>query len=133
MKKILIFLILCLAHSLVFAQNQKEGFGYNAGGKRDPFIAIVDLKGLRPKEELFGRPKIIDASDEIIFESIKVNAILWDKNKPLVVINGKVFKEGQIILNNVKLEQINKDHIIVSINEQKAKIKMGGQKDAGQK
>ena len=105
----------------VFAEDDKE-LKYISKNKRNPFVPIVDgRKGIRPKEELYGRPREV-----VIPIKLELKAILWEKENPLVVLNGKVFKTGDTVASEVKLVEIHRDHIIVNYRGKNSKIIVGG-------
>jgi hypothetical protein len=74
--------------------------------KRDPFISvpIVSEKSLHPEISLTG--------------------ILWDKAKPLAIIDGNVVKKGQRVGNKTIVE-IKQDRVILSDGQIISEIRLG--------
>ena len=74
--------------------------------KRDPFISvpIVSEKSLHPEISLTG--------------------ILWDKAKPLAIIDGNVVKKGQRVGNKTIVE-IKQDRVILSDGQVISEIRLG--------
>ncbi|MFH1360311.1 MAG: hypothetical protein ABIJ41_04650 [Candidatus Omnitrophota bacterium] len=80
--------------------------------KRDPFVALVDPNGnIRSWEELFPRQVTTP-----INTTVNLSAILWDEKRPLALINGKIFSEGQEITKGIRLEKINPNSIELNNN-----------------
>ncbi len=122
----IVFLAILLStflNHVIAIESTQEEFVYNSNGKRDPFVPIVDLKsGIRSAEDLLGRPKEV-----VIPIKLELKAIIWDESRPLVVLNGKVLTEQDVIPGtDVKVLKINRDHIIVNYGGKESIIKSGG-------
>ncbi|MDP2940173.1 MAG: general secretion pathway protein GspB [Candidatus Omnitrophota bacterium] len=87
--------------------------------KRDPFVKLIDPTG-RIKTEA----ELIRPAEVILPLNIILKGIIWDKQKPLVIINDKVYKEGAVIFEGLILEKINPDNIILNDRGQKVKINL---------
>ncbi len=90
--KILFYLLIFL-----FFQN----FTYADNSERDPFLPLVSPEG-----------KLINISYKISFSEIKLEAIIYSKDKPLAIINGNLYKEGEKI-GEYKIVKINEDKVVL--------------------
>ena len=86
----------------------QAGTGTGTEKKRDPFVDLVDSSGrIKTEDELFQLPQ------QFIPASLVLKGIIWDKKRPLAVINGKVYGEGAVIMGGLVLEKINMTGIIL--------------------
>lgn len=80
--------------------------------KRDPFVALVSPNGkIKSKEELFPR-----ARRRPLSVNIALKAIVWDEKRPLVMINNKVYVEGNEIAAGLRIDKIYPDSIVINDN-----------------
>jgi len=73
--------------------------------KRDPFTAVSIISVEGPRSE------------------ISLTGILWDKAKPLAIIDGNVVKKGQRVGNKTVVD-IKRDRVILSDGEALAEFKL---------
>lgn len=110
-------LVCLLSAGISFAQLAKEKFVYDSGGRRDPFIPLVDnqtISGLRasflpPKEKV--RLPI----------EIAVKGILWNGQEYFAILNDQVLKKGQK-LDGIELEKIEPDKVVLKYRGEKFNI-----------
>ncbi|MFZ5800467.1 MAG: hypothetical protein ACOY3D_03695 [Candidatus Omnitrophota bacterium] len=88
--------------------------------KRDPFVALVDPDGrMRTQDELSRAPQ------KILPAAIILKGIIWDAQRPLAVISGKVYAEGAAVSADITLEKINKDGVVLKTSDnQKINIEL---------
>lgn len=80
--------------------------------KRDPFIDLVDASGrIKTEDELF------NSFQKIPTASVLLKGIIWDKKRPLAIINGKIYGEGATIFEGLVLEKINMDGIVLKTGD----------------
>lgn len=92
-----------------FITNGEEGFIYNSHGKKDPFAPpVLEEEGKLKKELLLG---------------IKLKAIIWDRQRPLALINDKVVGIGDTIAGG-KIVDIKENEVIFLTGKQKVTIKL---------
>ena len=116
MKKILIILIvlaliICLQRQQGLAFFEKGGrntFVYDAQKRPDPFVPLLDNEGDIKYTEL-------SHNDEFIrrIKKIEVNGVFWDEDMPLVMINNKILKQGDLI----------EGLTVITINEENVEFK----------
>ncbi len=105
---ITILILLALSEAKIFAQINQ------CPKKRDPFIALVDSNGkIKPPERLCP-----DLKKDLVEIDVTLAAIIWDENRPLAMINGKVYSEGSEIGNipGLVLERIYPNSVIINKN-----------------
>jgi len=86
----------------------QESFTYNSHNKKDPFSPPI----------IANTGKI----DKTILNGIKLEGIVWDKSRPMAVVNGKIVNPGDKIAGAE----------IVGITENKVIFRIGG-RDIGLK
>ncbi len=80
--------------------------------ERDPFVALVDSTGkMKTYEDLFSSST---PTKQSLSADMKVKAILWDKQRPVVLINSKIYSEGSVILDGLSVQKINPDSVILN-------------------
>lgn len=80
--------------------------------KRDPFVDLVDASGrIKTDDELF------EAAQSFTPSTIILKGIIWDKRRPLAVINGKVYAEGAVIAEGMMLEKIHANSIVLKTSD----------------
>jgi Tfp pilus assembly protein PilP len=99
---------------------------YDARGKRDPFLPLVQLSKEKPKKKAGASP--MESYD---INELRLLAIAWDKNKyfALIVLPDKktyTITEGMTLgLQGGKVEKIEKDSVLIReyIKDYKGEIK----------
>jgi len=95
---------------------KKDLFVYIKEDIRDPFIPLLDnssgekIVGLSSKDTM-----------QIKLRGIVLNGILWDQDKPLVLINNKIYKLGDLV-NDLKIESIDADAVVFSYQGLQQKV-----------
>jgi len=118
-----IILILLISFvQIVFAQNKKDGLvlrpviEYSSGDLRDPFN---DLFYLEKKKD----DQIVQAPEEGVeqqeplpsLDNFKVKGVIWGGKFPLVIINDKMLKVGDLI-NDAEIVSITKEGIVLNFS-----------------
>ena len=100
--RVLIINIIILMLLAAYIQVDTANAEYTVGDLRDPF------KSYLPKSS-FSK-----TSSTIVKELSKLNlsGIMWGKDMPLAIINGKVYKIGDAILG-IKIVEINKHGVLL--------------------
>lgn len=78
---------------------------YNAEGRRDPFIPLV-AGGVRPSGSLMN----VETPDDLILEGIA-----YDPAGSLVIVNGSMLKEGEVV-GNTKVLRIEPSKVTFEVN-----------------
>ncbi len=113
------FVILCAVYSIFlvsdssaekFEENQ-EKFIYEHDDRPDPFVPLLTSKGLVQESGPSIREEMMSNVGKI-----KVNGILWDEEMPIVMINNKMRKEGDVV-ENLKIKKININGIILGYHD----------------
>ncbi|MBU4305528.1 MAG: hypothetical protein KJ893_07930 [Candidatus Omnitrophica bacterium] len=113
---IMIALLCCFCGNvLLYAQelpepeeNGEDRFIYDAGERPDPFVPLLNQSG-----------KIKDAESSEMEELAKrlqmitVNGVLWDKEMPLLMINNKIYKKGDVTESGLLVSDISADSIVL--------------------
>lgn len=87
---------------------QEADFEYEDGGRRDPFLPLVDEKGRY----------IFDEYENFTFGDLHLIGILWDpEGNSSALINDQIVREGESIYGFV-VKQINKNSVTVSKDTQ---------------
>lgn len=86
---------------------QEAGFVYNSKGKRDPFIRISVSTQTMSQDP--------DLQNEIGFDQVVLEGIVWDDLEPLAIINGSILAVGQTI-SGFMLDTIESDKIVLRKN-----------------
>lgn len=108
----------CLVHEVEAAEFQKnqEKFIYTHDGRPDPFVPLLTSKGL---VQDIG-PSTREAMMEHV-NKIKVSGILWDESMPVVMINNKMRKEGDVV-ESLTIKKINVNGVIFAYHDQTYEI-----------
>jgi Tfp pilus assembly protein PilP len=91
-----------------------EGITYDARGKRDPFLPLVQVSKEKPKKKVGASP--MESYD---INELRLLAIAWDKNKyfALIMLPDKktyTITEGMTLgLQGGKVEKIEKDTVLI--------------------
>lgn len=81
--------------------------------KRDPFVALVHSDGkIKTKDEL---SPIIQKKSSLSM-NIVLKAILWDEERPLVMINNKIYSEGKQITEGLTVHKISPNSVELDDN-----------------
>jgi len=113
---ILIFSVLCAMFLVLdsradeFEDNQKK-FIYTHDDRPDPFVPLLSSKGLVQEAGPSAREEMMNN-----VKKIKVNGILWDNVMPVVMINNKMRKEGDVV-ENLTIKKINVNGIILGYHD----------------
>ncbi|HEC69318.1 MAG TPA: hypothetical protein ENI31_03410 [Candidatus Omnitrophica bacterium] len=82
---------------------------------RDPFKKILPEKPkFQPKEYPKSQPReyLEERIDSRSLESLKIEGVFWDIPTPQVIINGEVYREGDVIAEaGAKITEIKKNKI----------------------
>jgi Tfp pilus assembly protein PilP len=105
---------------------QQEAVAYDARGKRDPFLPLVQLSKEKPKKKAGASP--VQSYD---INELRLLAIAWDKNKyyALIMLPDKktyTISEGMTLgLLEGKVDKITKDSVVIReyIKDYKGEIK----------
>ena len=107
-----LFSVLCFLSSVFCQAQQQEAFIYNDGGRRDPFLPLIDEGGRYRLDT-----ELVYSSDEL-----KLSGILWDpQGRSSCLINNQILEVGEVIggftvveitKNSVLLSKEGKEHII---------------------
>jgi len=118
-------LILSLVIFLPVLACGEEGNVKAPAKKRDPFVDLVDASGrIKTEDELF------EAGQKFISSAVVLKGIIWDKKRPLAVINGKIYSEGATIAEGLVLEKISSEGIILKgQDEQRIRIDLKKKKE----
>lgn len=111
---LLISVIACpvLLADVLNSDDNANNFVYDDGGRPDPFLPLLDDRGNRPKLE----PILKQEEFEQQIKKIVVNGILWDEAAPLVMINSKIKKQGDLVFN-LKISKIKEDSVIIEYKD----------------
>ncbi len=72
---------------------EKQGnFVYKADGRPDPFVPLLNKEGMEKNSGLSKKEEIMD-----LINQLKINGVLWDAQQPIVMINNKVYKKGDVV------------------------------------
>ena len=92
----------------------------NSGELRDPFVFVQSKKASTPKKKVIktkqkSRPS---PKPKDIQPKLELNGIIFDKENSIAIINGEVYKEGDLI-KSYRVVRITKDGVkLVSRNNQ---------------
>lgn len=95
----------CLLCGFSFA----EEFTYDSHGRKDPFS-----------------PPVISAVEKAgteILAGVRLEGIIWDKKKPMAIINDKVVGIGDSV-SGAEIIDIKKNEVIFGVNGQKVTVKL---------
>ena len=110
---IIMMLFLSTVSTIVLAQ-ELEGFVYDSGQRRDPFIPLITHK-TRFAAGLEG----VQAIDDIILEGI----VYDPRGDSIAILNGVIMKKGQKI-GIVKVMDIEEKKVKLTINEMEHTINL---------
>ena len=109
---ILCFFIFCILHTSVNA----EEFIYDSHGKKDPFSAPIINTSRDVKEELLA--------------NVQLEAIIWDDESPLTMINDKVVGIGDEIAG-AKIVEIKQNEVIFEADGKQVILKLRLREEGG--
>lgn len=90
-------------------ERQTEKFFYNDEGMSDPFLPL--LSKASAEQAASGR-----TSEEKLLanlQKIEVIGILWEEKNPVVIINAKMYKEGETV-EDLTIRKINPSSVVFS-------------------
>ena len=90
-----------------------ENFTYSSDDRTDPFIPLLLKEGLMKEEQ--GPDRKLEMMEKI--KQIKVNGVLWDQRMPLVMIDNKIYKKGDILQTGLMVKDIQANSIIFGYYE----------------
>lgn len=93
-----------------FEQGHKQ-FIYTHDNRVDPFLPLLSSKGLVKETGSSAREEMMSCIGKI-----KVSGILWDEVMPVVMINDKMRKEGDIV-ENLTIKKISVNAIILEYHD----------------
>ena len=101
-------------------KNKQHVFVYNTHGKRDPFIPLISENKtiMAPTGWSFISSKLPE---------LKIEGILFDETKPLVIINDKIVAAGDNI-SNCKITSITREEIVIRYMDKEYSVKISGDK-----
>jgi len=79
-------------------------FVYDSDGLRDPAVDLLLAAQAKREQEAAQKPYRPNA---------KLEGILWNEARPLVIIEGKIYEEGQIFDGKGRIVEIHPTHIVV--------------------
>lgn len=115
-------LLIALIPSFVCSQDRQEQFIYDAKGKRDPFIPLLDKDSATGLRASFTSPKL----QVKLPVEIKVSGILWNGKEYFAVINDEVMKEGEDLGGGIRLKEIEKDKVILKYGQREFTVFLKG-------
>ena len=102
------------------AKNRELVFVYNTHGKRDPFIPLISEN-----------KTIMDQASWSFISSklpeLRIEGVLFDKTKPLAIINDKIVTKGDNI-SNCKIVSITREEIVISYMDKEYSVKISRDK-----
>lgn len=102
LKGFLLLIIFLLVANILFSEEKKEKFVYDAQNKRDPFIPLVTNEGF-----------LISLESEKEFEDITLEGIIYDeKGTSYAIINSNIVKAGDNI-GAITIMEIRKDKVLI--------------------
>ena len=102
------------------AKSREHVFVYNTHGKRDPFIPLIS-----EDKTIMGQAGWSFISSKL--PEMKIEGILFDKTKPLAIINDKIVKVGDNI-NNCKIVSITREEMVIRYMDKEYSVKISGDK-----
>ncbi len=102
------------------AKNRQHVFVYNTHGKRDPFIPLIS-----ENKTIMAQAGWSFISSKL--PELKIEGVLFDKTKPLAIINDKIVAKGDSI-SNCKIISITKEEIVIGYMDKKYSVKISGDK-----
>lgn len=105
-----VFLIFVLGLVIVncSAMSEETAFKYESRGRRDPFVPLVGVAGVGTVGGLHG----VSSIDDISFQGV----VLSPDGKKAAIINGEIFKEGDII-GRVQVVSVGENEVTLKIDE----------------
>ena len=109
-----------LVQKISEAKDKQHVFVYNTHGKRDPFIPLISENKtiMAPTGWSFISSKLPE---------LKIEGILFDETKPLVIINDKIVAAGDNI-SNCKIVSITREEIVIRYMDKEYSVKISGDK-----
>lgn len=107
-----------------FAQIGQEKFIYDSGGRRDPFVSLLDKDSPTGLRRIFTPPEV---KVELPVE-ITLKGILQKGEKFFAIINDEVMQKGDKI-DEVEIKEIEKDKVILEYNERELAVFLGKEKE----
>ncbi len=115
MKRIRASIICALIGLIIFSLYVTcPALDYDSGGKRDPFVPLIDESGFRTDLFQSGDSAELPVKFHIL-------GILWSEDAPMAIINGEVAKEGDYI-EGVKIEKIETESVSISYQNKVYKL-----------
>ncbi len=113
------FVSLCFINTVFFVsdsfadkfEENQEKFIYTNDNRPDPFLPLLTSKGVVQEAGPSIREEMMTHLGKI-----KVNGILWDEEMPIVMINNKMRKEGDIV-ENLTIKEINVNGVIFGYHD----------------
>ena len=102
------------------SKNREHVFVYNTHGKRDPFIPLIS-----EDKTIMGRDGWSFISSKL--PELKIEGVLFDKIKPLAIINDKIVAIGDNI-GNCKIVSITREEIVIRYMNKEYSVKISGDK-----
>ncbi|MCM8812982.1 MAG: general secretion pathway protein GspB [Candidatus Omnitrophica bacterium] len=105
----------------VFLDAVFEKFIYDDGGRPDPFVpfwklAEIAVEQISPEEQA---RRLFEAK----MRGIAVNGVLWDAQQPLVMVNGKIYHQGDRI-DDVAIEQVQTNAVVFAFQDLRKEIRI---------
>lgn len=111
---------LCLSFYGVLSASAEDRSTEDLPKKRDPFVALVNSNGkIKTGAELF-RP----VEKKPLSMNIVLKAILWDEQRPLAMINNKIYSEGKEIAPGLILEKIQPNSVVLNDNGNQVTVQL---------
>ncbi|MBN2096910.1 MAG: general secretion pathway protein GspB [Candidatus Omnitrophica bacterium] len=121
--------VLFLVYSLLFIAYcqaaPEEEFIYDALGKLDPFIPLIDNAAATGLREDFRPPEqVVRLPVEVM-----VKGVLWNGREYFAIVNDQVMKTGDLIDNKVKIKEIKSDRLILEYGKKEFTILLRKEKE----
>ncbi|MDD5745835.1 MAG: general secretion pathway protein GspB [Candidatus Omnitrophica bacterium] len=82
-------------------------FVYQVEQRRNPFVPLLDKSGNKKEAGSSHGEEL-----KVLLAKIVVNGVLWDENQPLVMVNNKIYKQGDEINGELKIKSITADGVV---------------------
>jgi len=95
---------------------EAQSFVYTSDNRPNPFVPLLNASGSE-KEQGPSRNEEMD----LLLKKVKVNGVFWDDKMPLVMINDKIHKQGDVV-GNLKIKEIKIYSVVFSYYDLSAEI-----------
>lgn len=95
---------------------QDDSFIYEDKNRPDPFVPLLDKTGSTPS----AGPSLEDEM-QLRLKRIKINGILWEEKDPLVMINNKIRRQGDVV-EELVVKEISVNRVVFEFKGLTSKI-----------